>query len=145
MSNESDTRRHAEAVLQFNRFYRKFLGTHVGGLPPTPYSLTEMRILRELASNSAETAAALARNLSLDSGYLSRILTGFEQRALIAREPSKADARQTLLRLTEGGRAAYAALATAAVGNIENVLARLTKDEQARLVEAMRVVQQLLS
>lgn len=110
-----------------------------------PYSLTEMRILRELASNSADTAASLARNLSLDSGYLSRILTGFEQRALIAREPSKADARQTLLRLTEGGRAAYAALATAAIGNIESMLARLTKDEQARLVEAMRVVQQLLS
>ncbi|CAG9206051.1 DNA-binding MarR family transcriptional regulator [Paraburkholderia tropica] len=110
-----------------------------------PYSLTEMRILRELASGGADTAAALARNLTLDSGYLSRILTGFEQRDLLAREPSKADARQTLLRLTHAGQAAYAALAAAAVGNIESVLARLTTDEQARLVDAMRVVQQLLS
>lgn len=144
MSTEPETLRRAEAVLQFNRFYAKFLGTHYERLPRSNFSLTEIRILHELASGKAETASALARNLALDTGYLSRILTGFEQRLLIRRRPSPADARQSLLSLTDAGRAAYAPLDEAAIGSVATTLAKLAPVEQEQLIGALRMVQRLL-
>ena len=137
-------RRRAEAVLQFNRFYRKFLGEQHSQLPPTSFSLTEIRILRELETGRTDTAAALARDLTLDSGYLSRILAGFERQQLIARRTSEADARQTRLSLTEAGRAACATLAAAAMGGVMGLLATLSIAEQEQLIDAMELVQRLL-
>lgn len=137
-------RRRAEAVLQFNRFYRKFLGAQHSGLPRTSFSLTEIRILRELESGRTDTAATLARDLTLDSGYLSRILAGFERQQLISRRASEADARQTLLSLTEAGRAACASLAASAVGGVMGLLATLSSAEQEQLIDAMEIVQRLL-
>ncbi|HKU00698.1 MAG TPA: MarR family winged helix-turn-helix transcriptional regulator [Paraburkholderia sp.] len=137
-------KRRAEAVLQFNRFYRKFLGAQYSELPRTSFSLTEIRILRELESGRTNTAAALARDLTLDSGYLSRILAGFERQQLISRRASEADARQTLLSLTEAGRAACASFAAAAAGGVMGVLATLSVAEQQQLIDAMELVQRLL-
>ncbi|WP_156954438.1 bifunctional helix-turn-helix transcriptional regulator/GNAT family N-acetyltransferase [Paraburkholderia acidipaludis] len=144
MSTESDAMRHAEAVLQFNRFYAKYLNAEHERLPRSAYSLTEMRVLHELASGKADTAASLARNLALDTGYLSRILAGFEQRELISRRPSETDARQSLLNLTEAGRAEYASLDAAAIAGIATALARLAPAEQEQLIRALRMVQGLL-
>lgn len=144
MSNDSAMKRRAEAVLQFNRFYRKFLGAQHSELPRTSFSLTEIRILRELESGRTDTAAALARDLTLDSGYLSRILTGFERQQLISRRACDADARQTLLTLTEAGRTACASLAAAAVGSVMGLLATLSIAEQEQLIDAMELVQKLL-
>ncbi|MCG5077168.1 MarR family winged helix-turn-helix transcriptional regulator [Paraburkholderia tagetis] len=137
-------KRRAEAVLQFNRFYRKFLGARHSELPRTSFSLTEIRILRELESGRTDTAAALARDLTLDSGYLSRILAGFERQQLITRRASEADARLTHVSLTEAGRIACASLAAAAVGGVMGLLAKLSAAEQQQLVDAMEVVQRLL-
>jgi DNA-binding MarR family transcriptional regulator/GNAT superfamily N-acetyltransferase len=144
LPTKSDEMRRAEAVLQFNRFYAKYLGTQDERLPRSTFSLTEIRILHELASGKADTAAALARNLALDTGYLSRILAGFERRMLISRRPSETDARQSLLRLTEAGRAEYAPLDAAAVSGIATALARLAPVEQEQLICALRMVQGLL-
>lgn len=144
MSTDSDIKRRAEAVLQFNRFYRKFLGARHSELPPTSFSLTEIRILRELESGRTDTASALARDLTLDSGYLSRILAGFERQQLISRRTSEADARQTLLSLTDVGRAACASLAAAAVGSVMGLLGTLSVAEQEQLIDAMELVQRLL-
>jgi DNA-binding MarR family transcriptional regulator/GNAT superfamily N-acetyltransferase len=144
LPNKSDAMRRAKAVLQFNRFYTKYLGTQHERLPRSSFSLTEIRILHELASGKADTAAALARNLALDTGYLSRILTGFEQRKLISRRPSETDARQSLLSLTDEGRAEYAPLDAAAISGIETALARLAPVEQEQLIGALRMVQWLL-
>ncbi|WP_322043878.1 MarR family winged helix-turn-helix transcriptional regulator [Paraburkholderia sp. J67] len=144
MSNDSDTRRRAEAVLQFNRFYRSFLGAQQDEVPHTPFSLTEIHVLRELDSGGTQTAAALARALSLDSGYLSRILASFGRRHLIARAASQVDARRTFIYLTDTGRATYASLKAAAIGGLAERLDKLTPAEQEELIGAMEVVQRLL-
>ncbi|WP_153101467.1 bifunctional helix-turn-helix transcriptional regulator/GNAT family N-acetyltransferase [Paraburkholderia hayleyella] len=134
----------AEAVRHFNRFYTQHIGVLHERLQKSPFSLTEVRVLREIACGRAETASVLTRNLGLDSGYLSRLLTSFEHRGLITRRPSSTDARQSLLALTDDGRAAYEPLETAAINEVSALLARLTPSSQSQLLCAMKTIERLL-
>src|SRR5271166_1587894 len=90
-------------VRRFNRFYTARLDLLREGLLGGPYSLTEPRVLFELAHRDGTTAGALGRDLGLDSGYLSRILSRFDADGVLARAPSPDDGRKTLLRLTPQG------------------------------------------
>jgi DNA-binding MarR family transcriptional regulator/GNAT superfamily N-acetyltransferase len=141
---DSAARRRAEAVRHFNRFYTKHIGALHESLQKSPFSLTEVRVLQELTRGRAQTATALARNLGLDSGYLSRLLTSFERRNLITRRPSESDARQSLIALTDQGHAAYEPLDTAAIDEVLSVLERLAVNSQESLIGAMKVVERLL-
>src|SRR2546427_4863128 len=85
------------AIRHFNRFFTRQIGVLREGLLHSPYSLTEARILFELAHRDAVTASELCRELGLDAGYLSRILTGLEQQGLIDKVRSENDGRQRLL------------------------------------------------
>src|SRR6266511_3276198 len=98
------------AVRRFNRFFTRQIGVLREGLLHSPYSLTEARILFELAHRDNATASDLCRGLGLDAGYLSRILTGLEQQGLIDKVRSENDGRQRLLRLTPDGANAFAIL-----------------------------------
>src|SRR5580700_10440780 len=84
------------AVRRFSRFYTSQLGLLGDGLLRSEFSLTEARVLYELAHREAPTATELVRDLGLDAGYLSRILKAFDQRGLITRTPSPRDGRQAL-------------------------------------------------
>jgi len=141
---DDDVTRRVEAVRQFNRFYTKYLEALDARLPRSEFSLTEIRVLYELARGHAQTAAAMARHLSLDTGYLSRILTGFEKRGLLTRQPSAADARQSLLTLTEAGHACFAPFDDAMSDGIRALLDSLTAAAQDQLIAAMQVVERLL-
>ena len=136
--------RRAQAVRHFNRFYTRHIGALHERLQKSAFSLTEVRVLHELSRGEADTAAALTRSLGLDSGYLSRLLTSFERRNLISRRPSDIDARQSLLALTDLGRAAYEPLDAAAIDEVSSVLLRLAPASQEQLIAAMRVVERLL-
>src|SRR5262249_39318971 len=107
MQIEGDLERHVATVRRFNRFYTRQTGALHEGLRGSPFSLTEGGVLSELAPRDQPTATHLARALALDPGYLSRILRDFEQRGLLARTPSAADGRQSLLSLTPRGREAF--------------------------------------
>jgi DNA-binding MarR family transcriptional regulator/GNAT superfamily N-acetyltransferase len=136
--------RRTQAVRHFNRFYTRHIGALHERLQKSAFSLTEVRVLHELSRGEADTAAALARTLGLDSGYLSRLLTSFERRSLISRRPSDIDARQSLLALTDAGRAAYEPLDAAAIDEVSSALVRLDPASQEQLIAAMHVIERLL-
>jgi DNA-binding MarR family transcriptional regulator/GNAT superfamily N-acetyltransferase len=134
----------AEAVRHFNRFYTQHIGALHEHLQKSPFSLTEVRVMQELSRSEHQTAAALARNLGIDSGYLSRLLSSFERRNLISRRTSEIDARQSLVSLTETGLAAYRPLDAAALDEVGAVLARLAPHSQDQLIGAMKLIERLL-
>ena len=132
------------AVRRFTRFYTRRIGVLQEGLHDSQFSLTQSRVLYELANRVAPTAAELAGDLGLDAGYLSRILRGFKQRGLITRTPSAKDGRETHLSLTPAGRQAFAPLDRGSHDQVAAMLARLPEGGQARLIEAMAAVEQSL-
>ena len=141
---DAHVRQRVDAVRSFNRFYTKQIGVLHEGLLGSPYSLTEVRVLYELANRSQPTAAELGRDLGLDPGYLSRILQNFARRGLVSKTRSTADGRQSLLSLTVRGRKAFAPLNARSHDEVAAMLARLSAAEQHRLIEAMRTIQTLL-
>ena len=141
---DTEAEQRISTVRRFNRFYTKQIGLLGEGYLETPFSLTEARVLYELAHRERPSATELARELALDAGYLSRILRGFERRRLLRRTRSKADGRQSHLSLTARGRAAFAPLDVRSRADIGGMLARLGPGEQRRLVDAMRTIEALL-
>jgi DNA-binding MarR family transcriptional regulator/GNAT superfamily N-acetyltransferase len=133
-----------DAMRRFNRFYTRQIGVLQEGLLQSPYSLAEARVLYELAHRDDTTAAALGKDLGLDAGYLSRILRGLRKRRLVDGRPSEADGRESLLRLTRPGKTAYATLDERSGAEIGAMLARLTPAGQARLIDAMGTIEELL-
>jgi DNA-binding MarR family transcriptional regulator/GNAT superfamily N-acetyltransferase len=132
------------AMREFNRFYTKQIGVLHEGFLESPFTLTEGRVLFELAHRDDATATAIGQALGLDNGYLSRILQKFRTRRLVVHQPSLTDARQRLLSLTGRGRRAIARLDTRSNQEIGRVLGRLSVQEQRRLLEAMRTIEDLL-
>ncbi len=141
---DTELSQRVEDVRRFNRFYTQQIGVLHEGLVKTPFSLTEGRVLWELAHCEETTAAGLGRELGLDAGYLSRILNGFQKQGLIDRRPSEADGRQSLLRLTERGREAFAVLDGSTRAEIAAMLGGLPAAEQGRLIRAMETLRELL-
>jgi DNA-binding MarR family transcriptional regulator/GNAT superfamily N-acetyltransferase len=136
--------RRVEDVRRFNRFYTKQIGVLNEGLLNSPFSLTQARVLYELAHRQAPTATALGKDLGLDAGYLSRILKHFQDRRLIARKPSPEDGRSSELSLTKQGRRTFAPLDARSHAEVGEMLAKLSPGEQRRLLEAMRTIASLL-
>jgi DNA-binding MarR family transcriptional regulator/GNAT superfamily N-acetyltransferase len=144
MMTESDFPQRVEAVRRFNRFYTRRIGVLQEVLLKSPFPVTEARVIYELAHHEAITATELAKELGLDTGYLSRILSGFQQRGLVNKKASEADARQNDLSLSEDGQLEFAKLNAASRNEIGAMLTDLSEVEQSQLVEAMQVVERLL-
>ena len=115
----------AEAVRKFNRFYTRHIGVLHEYLLASEFSLTEVRILYELAHRPAISTSDLCRELNLDAGYVSRVVSGFEKKGLIVKTRSAADARVGQLGLTDEGRAAFAPLDNASRDEVIAVLEAL--------------------
>jgi DNA-binding MarR family transcriptional regulator/GNAT superfamily N-acetyltransferase len=131
-------------VRRFNRCYTQKIGVLGERLLDSPFSLTEARILYELAHRERPTASELCRELDLDPGYLSRILGGFRRRGLVVRAASDTDRRQIHLSLSDAGRAAFAPLDNRSRDEIAALLAGLPEPGQRRLVVAMAEIERLL-
>jgi DNA-binding MarR family transcriptional regulator/GNAT superfamily N-acetyltransferase len=142
--SENDFDRRVGAVRRFNRFWTRQIGVLREGYLESSFSLTEVRVLYELAHRVETTASELGEELGLDAGYLSRVLRGFEKHALIHKRPSEADGRRRLLWLTERGREAFAPLDARSRNDIGAMLGSLSVAEQERLVGAMRTIEELL-
>src|SRR5215204_788779 len=143
MSDDDFDRRGGE-VRRFNRFWTRQIGVLREGYLESPFSLTEVRVLYELAHREETTAGELGEELGLDAGYLSRILRGFEKRGLIHKRPSEADGPRKLLRLTGRGREVFATLDLRSRDDIGVMLGGMSTEGQERLVGAMRTIEGLL-
>ena len=132
------------AVRAFNRFYTGVIGVLHEGLVGTAYSLTEARVIFELAQRESTQVAELRRSLDLDAGQLSRMLTRFEASGLITKERAPGDARRQVVRLTAPGRDTYETLGRRADDEIAAMLAGLTGDRRRRLVAALETVREIL-
>lgn len=131
-------------VRAFNRFYTRMIGVLRADLLHTPYSLTEARVIFELAQRDHMAAGELRRLLDLDAGYLSRMLARFERERLIDRERSPADARKQIVRLTEAGREAWRTLDARSAAQVGELLSEVSAEDRRRLLAAMRTIQEVL-
>lgn len=141
----SDIETRVDAVRRFSRFYTKRIGLLADGFLGSEYSLTEARVIYELAQSEAQSPTGLASELELDPGYVSRVVKRFEQRGLVAREPSPDDGRKVVLRLTALGRTAFDELATGSRAQIQQLLSSTDEEGQRRVIEAMQTVEGQLS
>jgi DNA-binding MarR family transcriptional regulator/GNAT superfamily N-acetyltransferase len=134
----------ASRLRHFNRFYTSQIGLLDRELLGSGRSLTEARVLYELAHNDGLTASDFVSRLGIDGGYLSRMLSGFEKEGLLERRPSRKDRRVSQLVLTKKGRAAYAALDRLSQTAAEALLRPLGEPARRNLLAAMEAVEALL-
>ena len=133
------------AVRAFNRFYTNVIGVLRGKYLDTPYSLTEARLLFELAQRDASEVTDLRRIVDIDAGYLSRILGRFEDDGLITRHRSAADGRRQVIALAGAARAAIAGLDSRSASQTRDMLAGVREQDRRRLLDAMRVITDVLT
>jgi DNA-binding MarR family transcriptional regulator/N-acetylglutamate synthase-like GNAT family acetyltransferase len=136
--------RRVEAARRFNRFYTRHIGVLHEASYGSPFSLTEVRVLYELAHRDGPTATDLGRELGLDAGYLSRILRAFEKRGLVVKTRSAADGRQSHLALTAQGRKVFAPLNARSHDEVATMLSALSSEEQRSLIVAMQAIERVL-
>jgi DNA-binding MarR family transcriptional regulator/N-acetylglutamate synthase-like GNAT family acetyltransferase len=136
--------RRIAAVRRFNRFYTRRIGVLRRRLYASPLSLTEVRVLYELAHRDAASASAMVKALDLDPGYLSRLLQGFERQGWVRRTRSSHDGRQHHVALTAAGRRAFAPLERESQEEAAALLAGLAEDGSKALVDSMATIERLL-
>ncbi len=137
--------RQIEAARRFNRFYTQRIGVLDEGLLDSPFSLTEVRVMYELAHQRGIGAAELARQLGLDKGYLSRILKRFRTKNWLGRTVAGDDGRRHVLTLTAAGRRAFTPLEKRSQRQVRAMLAPLHEAQRQRVLEAMRTIEQDLA
>jgi DNA-binding MarR family transcriptional regulator/GNAT superfamily N-acetyltransferase len=132
------------AVRAFNRFYTSRLGVLDQHLLNSPFSLSEARVLYELAHRDDPAAKEIGGELGLDPGYLSRIMQKLDESGLITRKPLASDRRQYRLGLTAKGRQAFAKLDQSSHDEVAAMLGGLGDGERTALVGAMAAIARTL-
>lgn len=139
---ENDAR--ITAIRQFNRFYTRKIGVLEQHLLESPFTLTEARVLFELAHRDKVLAKEIGAELGLDPGYLSRIVQAFTEQGLLTRKPVPSDRRQFELALTAKGKQAFSRLDRTSHQEVGKMIERLPGDGGRRLVDAMAIIERLL-
>jgi DNA-binding MarR family transcriptional regulator/GNAT superfamily N-acetyltransferase len=136
-----DLEARVEAIRRFNRLFTRWIGVLREGLLHSSYSLTEARVLFELANREELSASELVRELGLDPGYMSRTLGGLERQGLVEKVRSETDGRRRILSLTAEGEEAFEVLDSRSREEVSEMLGGLSEEEQRRLLEAMRTIE----
>jgi DNA-binding MarR family transcriptional regulator/GNAT superfamily N-acetyltransferase len=144
MPTLTETGERVDALRRFNRFYTRQIGVLREGLLDSPFSLTQVRVLYELAQQDSPTATSIGKELAIDAGYLSRMLRDFEKTGLIKRKSSQADGRQSHLTLTKAGHDSITALQALARDEMRTMIDPLSEQDQRRLLGAMETIERLL-
>lgn len=134
-----------QLVRRFNRFYTRQIGVLHEHLLESQFSLTEVRVLYELAHREKITAKDLCLDLSLDRGYVSRMLQNFEAHGWITSTPSPADRRSFFLSLTAKGRKIFEPLERRSSDEVAAMLSRLAPEQQEKMLAAIRDIESVLA
>jgi DNA-binding MarR family transcriptional regulator/GNAT superfamily N-acetyltransferase len=139
------TKASIDAVRHFNRFYTRQIGVLKPGMVGSTYTLPEARVIYALGRDGESTATAIGKELSLDLGYLSRLLQSLRRRGLLQAKRAAHDARQQHLTLTDKGRKAFTLIDSRSRDEMAQMLAPLKTGQRGKLVSAMRTVESLLN
>ena len=133
-----------DEIRGFNRFYTRVLGLLRPDLAGSAFGLTEARVMFELTHGEHVSASDLRRELDLDAGYLSRILSTLTAAGLVVREQADGDGRRQILRLTAKGRREFAELDRLQAKAIDAMLAPLDDGKRQELVISMGRIRRAL-
>lgn len=133
-----------DQVRKFNRLFTRKIGVLREGLLHSSYSLTEVRILFEIANSDKPTATKLSHELGLDTGYLSRILARFEEQGITERVRSEHDGRQFYIHLTAEGEKLFSLLDQRSRDEIAEFLNELSEEEQQKFLTAIHDIEKIL-
>jgi DNA-binding MarR family transcriptional regulator len=125
-------------IREFNRFYTRLIGLLDGHLLDSEFSLAEARILYEIYAGKQISATQIVSTLSMDKGYVSRILKKFEKRGLVIKENFSTDARVSLLALSEKGLKVFHTLNRASNDQVDALITPLAIARQKELVMHMQ-------
>lgn len=139
-----------DQIRGFNRFYTQQIGLLNEGLLGSGYTLTEARVLFELAARGGAkgegvSPSTLVEELDIDPGYLSRMIKRFDAQGLLVKERSETDGRRIAVSLSGEGAAIAGELDQASQRDIGAMLGPLSRRDREILVRAMQVIELILT
>lgn len=140
MTGDNDVR----TVRSFNRVWTRQAGLLRSGLLDTPYSLSEARVIFEVAQREAVDLAEIRRVLGLDAGYATRLVQRLQRTGVLDVATSADDGRRRVLTLTASGRAAFDDLDRRANEQAAALLDGFAIDERRDLIAAMNGITTIL-
>ncbi len=129
---------------RFNRMYTRLIGTLNEGFLNSDFTLPEGRVLYELANRTSPNAKAIAKELDMDPGYLSRLLGKFERDGLLRRKAADHDGRYAQLSLTPKGKSSFKKLNALSEKQAHTLLNRLPATSRMRLIQCMQTIEAIL-
>lgn len=135
--------RQVQQVRSFNRVVTRRVGALDDDYLGRGRPLAESRLLFEIGREGAHVRDLRAR-LSMDSGYLSRLLRGLESQGLVKSRAFAGDARVRRVSLTAKGRREVDALDRRSREFAASLLAPLREPQREQLIKAMETVERLM-
>jgi len=132
-------------IRAFNRWYTDWIGLLDQDLLNSGWSLAEARLIYEIHAGQPVQASKLTAALSIDKGYLSRIIRQFEKRKFIKRERSSEDTRVIFLTLTAEGKKEFLSLDKTQDEQVRSILKGISEKDLARLLGSMAEIKRILT
>ncbi|WP_282802188.1 MarR family winged helix-turn-helix transcriptional regulator [Secundilactobacillus kimchicus] len=131
-------------IRQFNREYVQLLGVLDRRVFDTELPFPEARILLMIFEQQSIRPIDVAAALSVDKGYVSRLIRQLEAKQFVKKVPSAQDGRSKLLQLTSAGVALAQRIDADSNAQITRLFDPLTVEDKKAALQAIKTLQQLL-
>jgi DNA-binding MarR family transcriptional regulator/GNAT superfamily N-acetyltransferase len=136
--------REVAAVRRFTRFYTRKLGVLDKKLLGSSLALPEARVVFELATRGPTAPGALAAELEIDAGYMSRLVAALVTRGIASRRDDATDGRAAIVALTAKGKRVFAGLDRASNAQVRALLASVPEPGREALASALATIERVL-